>query len=155
LTLCSVIHSQPLGPADGIPCDVTVPNGRGIPGEVPSPGLHGNEALSVVLPWPDGIVVFTPGGPGSVGPDGSLRMQFGCRRGVKGRLTIEGRRLDAAGPPLRSHISDGYGDLGLQTADVIFPVPGCWEVVAHVADASLPFVTRVVLIGEGPARRSD
>ena len=136
-----------------IPCDVTVPNRRNTSVGQPSREVHGNGMLSVWLGWPDGTVVFKPGGVGFVLPDGSLSMKFGWQRGVRGALMIDGHRLDAVSPPLRANIPRGYGDIGFQSTALIFPTPGCWEVTGHVGDASLTFVTRVVKIGEGPVSR--
>jgi hypothetical protein len=96
--------------------------------------------------------VFKPGGSGFVTQDGSLGMKLGWRRGVRGHLTIEGRRLDGPALALRARIPDGYGDFGFQSTYVIFSTPGCWEVTGRVGDASLTFVTNVVKIGEGPTR---
>jgi hypothetical protein len=59
-------------------CQVTSPNGVPARGEQPSLFIHGNNALSVVLDWPDGTVTFRPGGPGFVLADGSLSMKFPC-----------------------------------------------------------------------------
>jgi hypothetical protein len=80
-------------------------------------------------------------------------MKFGWQRGVRGQLTIEGRRLDAPAPLLRSEVPNGYGALGFQATYVIFPTPGCWEVAGRVSDASVTFVTVVVKIGDGPTWR--
>jgi hypothetical protein len=63
--------------------------------------------------------------------------------GLRGKLKIEGKRLDAAAPPLRSQFTD-YGDTGFQPSEVIFPTEGCWQVTGKVADTSVTFVTRVV-----------
>lgn len=134
-------------------CDVTKPNNTGILGQN-EPGSYGNGLLSVGR-WPDGTVVFKPGGPGFVMRDGSLGMKFGWRRGVRGRLTIEGRRLDAPALRLRARVPDGYGDFGFQSTYLVFSTPGCWEVTGRVGNASLTFVTKVAKIGEGPAWRYD
>jgi hypothetical protein len=135
-------------------CNITQPNDVGILGQTER-GSYGNGRLSVgpFGLWPDGTVIFKPGGPGFVTADGSLGMKFGWRRGVRGRLSIEGRRLDAHASPLRSEVPDGYGDFGFQATYVIFPTPGCWEVRASIANTRLMFVTRVVKIGDGPATR--
>ena len=128
-----------------IRCDVTLPNDQ------PERGFYGNHALSVSLEWPDGTVVFKPGGPGFVLPDGALSMKFGWRRVSRGRLTIDGRLVDAAGPPLRADVPAGYGEDGFQATALIFPTPGCWQVTGHVGKAdALTFVIRVVKIGSGP-----
>lgn len=98
--------------------------------------------------WPEGTIVFRPGGPGSIKPDGSLWMKFGWTReeGLRGKLKIHGRRLDAPAPPLRADIPDGYGDTGFQATALIFPTEGCWEVTGEVADTRVTFVTRVVRV---------
>ena len=127
-------------------CEVTQPNGQGTFTEQPSPVVHGSGALSVILDWPEGTVVFKPGGPGFVLNDGALSMKFPWSRGVKGQLTIDGRRLDLPAPPLRAEIPNGYGDIEFQSTAIIFPTPGCWEVTGHVGEARLTFVTRVVKI---------
>ena len=141
---------EPAKRAQRSACEVTTPNDVGILGQT-EPGSYGNGRLSV-LPWKDGTVVFKPGGSGFVTQDGSLGMKFGWRRGVRGRLTISGRRLDAEVLPLRARIPDGYGEFGFQSTYVIFSTPGCWQVTGRVGDAALTFVTNVVKIGEGPAR---
>ena len=134
-------------------CEATEPNDVGILGQTER-GSYGNGQLSVgpFGLWPDGTVVFKPGGSGFVTRDGSLGMKFGWRRGVRGHLTISGRRLDARALPLRAQISDGYGDFGFQATYLVFSTPGCWEVTGRVGDVSLTFVTNVLKIGEGPAR---
>ena len=121
------------------PCAATMPSqGKLLHGN------YGNGRLWTTV-WPDGTVVFRSGGPGFVLADGSLAMKFPWWRGVVGKLTIQGRRLDAATGPLRADIPD-YGDTGFQASEIIFPTPGCWEVTARVGAASLTFVTRVVRI---------
>jgi hypothetical protein len=91
-------------------------------------------------------VEFRPGEPGFVHSDGSLSMKFPWWRGVRGRLTIEGRRLDASAPLLRATIPEGYSETGFQATGLIFSTEGCWEVTGKVGDTSLVFVTRVVKI---------
>ncbi len=142
-------------------CPATLPNGATPPGERPSVVDYGNGALWTQL-WPDGTVVFEPGGPGSVESDGSLGMKWPWWRGVAGQLTIQGHRLDAPGAPLRAETAggrrldtpvpaDGSGTTGFQATALYFPSPGCWAVTGQVGDATLMFVTRVVKIGAGPA----
>jgi hypothetical protein len=151
LITCGSVTGQESTPP--IPCNVTVPNGVSASVEQLSREVYGNGMLSVWLGWPDGTVVFKPGGAGFVLPDGSLSMKFGWERGVRGALVIDGHRLDAPAPPLRANIPRGYGDIGFQSTALIFPTPGCWEVTGHVGDASLTFVTRIVKSLEGPASR--
>jgi len=75
-------------------------------------------------------------------------MKFGWLRGagLRGKLTIHGKRLDAAAPPLRANIPEGYGDTGFQATGLIFPTEGCWEVTGEVGDTSVTFITRVVKV---------
>ena len=130
-------------------CQPTPPNGSTPPGERPSASHHGNGSVWTVL-WPEGTVVFRPGGSGFVLRDGSLQMKFPWWRRAEGRLVIEGQRLDAIAPPLQAHIPAGYGASGFQATSLIFPTPGCWEVMGRVDDTSLRFVVKVVKIGSGP-----
>jgi hypothetical protein len=110
-----------------------------------SGSAHWEKNLYVGGLWPDGTIVFRPSGPGYVYQDGSVGMKIAWYRGkgVRGKLRIQGKRLDAPAPPLRSHFSD-YGDTGFQASQVIFPSEGCWQVTGTVGDASVTFVTRVV-----------
>ncbi len=146
-------------------CPVTRPNGRTPPGEHPSRGHHGNDALWTAL-WTAGQVVFAPGGPGSVEPDGSLAMKWPWwwDAGVRAPLSVQGRRLDAPAPPLRAITSDGrrldlpppdappfiYPESGFVASALLFPSTGCWEVTGTVGEAGLTFVTLVVKVGGGP-----
>lgn len=70
-----------------------------------------NGSLYVGALWQDGTIVFKPGGPGFVYPDGSVSMKISWYRanGLHGRLVIKGERLDAVAPPLRAYIPNGYG----------------------------------------------
>jgi hypothetical protein len=140
-----------------VECAITIPNGVAAGEEQLDPSSYGNHQVSVgpFGLWPDGTVVFKPGGAGFVTRGGSLGMKFGWRRGVSGQLRIEGRRLDAVAPPLRGEVPSGYGDRGFQASYVIFPTAGCWEVTGRVGSASVTFVTRVVKIGGGPTWRRD
>jgi hypothetical protein len=165
VSVIGVGHSMSAGPiqhADDA-CSVTAPNGvvAGLSERREGDGGYYGNALLSVGPfglWPNGTVVFRPGGPGFVTRDGALGMKFGWTRGVRGPLTVAGHRLDGAAAPLRLDASDGYGDIGFQASYVIFSTPGCWEVTAQVGereDSKITFVTKVVKIGEGPAWRRD
>jgi len=133
-------------------CTVTLPNGSSPPGVGSDHQWYGNDKLRVGLYWPNGTVVFRPGGPGFVLRNGSLAMKFGWWRGVNGKLSINGKRLDAPAPPLQAWIPEGYSDSGFEATEIIFPTPGCWQVTGTVGQSSLSFVTRVVQIG---SRKSD
>ena len=142
------------------PCAVTAPNHNeppvknfgGIvtyapdykgPRNGPVTNSYGNGKLWTTLSQ-DGTVVFRPNGPGFIGEDGSLSMKWPWYRGLRGKLTIHGKRLDMSAPPLRASIPDGYGDTGFQATALIFPTEGCWEVTGQVGETALTFVTRVV-----------
>lgn len=90
---------------------------------------------------PDGTMAFSPD---MIAPDGSLPQKFGWYRGpgLRGKVNIRGKRLDAPAPPLRVDISD-YGVTGFQPSELIFPTEGCWEVTGRVNKTTLTFVIRV------------
>ena len=148
---------QVSAPETPVECVVMTPNGIAAGEDHRDPGSYGNADVSVgpFGLWSNGTVVFKPGGAGFITRDGSLGMKFGWRRGVSGQLTIVGRRVDAAAPPLRSEVPSGCGSRGFQATYVIFPTPGCWEVTGRVGDAKATFITRVVRIGDGPGWRRD
>jgi hypothetical protein len=126
---------------------VTPPNGSLPPGEqAASADYLGNGKLWTVL-WPEGRVVFEPGGPGEIRTDGSLAMKFPFWRGegVIGALRISGQRLDGEAPDMVGEISEGYGESGFQATALVFPTAGCWQVTASVGVDSLTFTTEVVL----------
>jgi hypothetical protein len=123
-------------------CPVTAPNHSVPPGESPPPGqpptrYYGRGGLWTVVPA-RGVVV------GDQEPDGALSMKFPWWRGVRGRLTITGRRLDGRAAPLRAHIPRGYGPIGFQATALVFPAPGCWEVTGRAGSARMTFVALVV-----------
>ena len=57
-------------------------------------------------------------------------------------LTITGRRLDAAAPPVAADLPCCYTS-GFQIVALHFPTEGCWEVKAAAGDRELSFVTKV------------
>jgi hypothetical protein len=66
---------------------------------------------------------------------------------VGSALTVTGHPVGAEGPALSASIPDGYaGDY--QASGVEFPIAGCWEVTARVANSELRFVTYVVEQGQ-------
>ncbi len=117
------------------------------PRDGPVKDSYGNGKLWTIL-WSDGTVVFQPDGPGFIDQDGSLSMKWPWYRGVQGRLTIRGKRLDGTAPPLRADIPAGYRDTGFQATALIFPTEGCWEVTGQVGETTLTFVTRVIRLKE-------
>jgi hypothetical protein len=147
--------SQPAAAETSVPCAVTQPNGKGPPPQNLN-HFYGNDSLAVDL-WPDGTIVFKPDGGGFVKRDGSLGMKFAWWRGVRGELTIDGRRLDKsiASRPRAESQPRAYPEMEWLPTYLIFPTPGCWEVTGRIGTASLTFVTRVVKIGDGPSWRPD
>ena len=156
---CLPFWAQPLATLD-TGCDVTVPNGIVAGSSERQEWSYGNALLSVgpFGLWPEGTVLFKPGGAGFITRDGGLGMKFGWTRGVRGKLNVSGRRLDGAAPPLVLETTNGYGDIGFQASYLIFPTTGCWEVTAQVGereDSRIAFITKVLQLGEGPAWRRD
>lgn len=141
----SVTTAPASGSDAGGTCTPTAPNGQSPPGEPSSEQYFGNGELYTVL-WPNGVVIFEPGGPGELRRDGSLVMKWPFVRGdgVSGELSVEGRSLHRPGLHVTAEIPDGYGVTGFQATALVFPEPGCFEVTAHAGDATLTFVTRVV-----------
>ena len=137
--------SMPESKAAAESCPVTRPNGDVPPGETVSPGSRylGNDAL-----WTDLYPNPLRPRPEDIHKDGSIEIKVPWWRGVSGRLTIVGRRLDASAPPLSAWIPTGYGRKGFQSTAITFPTSGCWEVTGSVGDASLTFVSLIVEPGE-------
>lgn len=95
-------------------CPITVPNNSQPPGSTFGSVFHGNGELWVGL-WDANVVVWKPE------PDGSIDAKFGWWRVASGDLHIDGRRLDAAAPPLTASVPDGYGPTGFQASGIQFP----------------------------------
>lgn len=122
---------------------------------VTPPGANGwneNGALRTVIP-PDSKFRFIPDGPGFIDHDGALGIKMGWWRNIPGsQLEITGRRVDAGAPPLRAYIPSGYPE-HFQASYVVFPMPGCWEIVASIGLQSLTIVLAVEFIAPGPKSR--
>jgi hypothetical protein len=101
-------------------------------------GSHGNGKLWTVLP-PDGKLVIPTD---VISYHGGLWMKSLWWRGIRGNLTIRGRRLDGAG---KLHVApqNGYGETGLLVTGVTFPSEGCWEITGKADDSELTFVVEV------------
>ena len=137
-------------------CPVSTPNRHAAPtGSDPMPAgmaqtWHGNDSVGTNL-WPDGTIVFKPGGPGFVLPDGALQMKFLWLKAPGARLALSGQRVDNPSTALRADIDHQFDARGFQPAYLIFPTAGCWRVNATTGGETLTFVTSVVKIGERPA----
>jgi hypothetical protein len=139
-------------------CPVTVPNGSSPPGEASSPEIHGNGRLWAAL-GRRGIFLVAPetapeyydpdGGlavDGALLPDGSVGIKAPWWRGpgVRGRVRLQARRLDAAAPRVDYTVSpSGYGLTGFQAMGLSLPTTGCWRVTGSVGEARLTYVTLV------------
>jgi hypothetical protein len=122
-------------------CPVTRPNGSIPPGETASPGSRylGNGAL-----WTDLYPNPIRPRPEDVLEDGAIEIKVPWWRGVAGKLSIEGRRLDATAAPLSAWIPNGYGRRGFQSTALTFATAGCWQVTGSVGDARLTFVSLIL-----------
>jgi hypothetical protein len=121
-------------------CPLNLPNGRVAPGRNTAGMNHGNGKIWTAM-WPHNVVIATPD---YIDPDGSVGMKWPWWRGVKGKLTITGRRLDEKAPPLTADVPGGYGRSGFQPSGISFPTEGCWEVTGAVGGAELTFVTLIL-----------
>lgn len=150
-TRATTTGSPVASPAASV-CPITEPNGNQPPPEANvfgrGNGDYGNDALWTSLwVWGEGAVQVPDD---HVNADGSLGpMKWPWYRYLPGKLTIEGRRLDAPAPPLLGEVNDGYGDQGFTPSGLTFPTYGCWEVTGYVGGGSLTFVVLVVPLATG------
>lgn len=87
--------------------------------------------------------------------DGSIFWKFGWLPtgiDVSPGLTVAGRRLDAASPPMRVlGVNWGYSYVrgvrgrGSWATAVSFPSEGCWKLTGRVGDIALSYVVKVVI----------
>jgi hypothetical protein len=82
----------------------------------------------------------------TIPPDGTtaLDSKFVTIRLITGTLTGQARRLDGVAAPTKVSVPEGYGPVSLQAFGVLFPTPGCWEVIQQLMGHELRFVIRVV-----------
>jgi hypothetical protein len=149
-------RAQEISPGTSFTCELTKANGWYPPTQAWGRGadFYGNDSIAISL-GPEGrTVTFKPGGSGSVLLDGSLRYKFLWAKAPL-PMTIEGRRLDAPAPPLRSRISHDHASNDFQPSSLVFPTPGCWEITSRVGESALTFVIKVVKIGEGPSTEPE
>jgi hypothetical protein len=128
---------------DAAGCPVTLPNGEKPfeePRQAPTQHREGD-----IYTAPLGLNGVTRVRAEDRLPDGTLapRWMF-WRPRAGGSLDIEGRRLDAAAPPLGARFGAGYERSQLWVGVLEFPTAGCWEVTARSDGATMRFVTLVV-----------
>lgn len=163
LLLALVVVLMPAGGAEGrssADCPVTRPNNN-----MPAPDLletfgaqltadyfHGTDRLWVGMWWPNGVIHSRDV---HYDPDGSLAVKTPWFRGpdTRGQLVITGRRLDADAPLPRFEGVPSYGGASVEVSGINYRTPGCWKVTGTVGDASLTFVTFVVV--DPPFSTSD
>ena len=140
----------PLTTAAIASCPVSEPNAtRAVFRNTSQLGYQNMDGTLFTEFWPEGRIIFRPGGPGHIHPDGSLEMKWPWFRTIEGDVVIGGRRLDAQAPPMPQvilrGIPDGYGETGFHPSSLIWPSEGCWEVTARVDETTLTFITLVIL----------
>jgi hypothetical protein len=149
------LMSGPLAQEDIDSCPVTLLNNKSPAEQSASDFNLGNDAGTLfTIPWPGGVVLFTPNGAGQKSSDGSLSMKWPWYRTVPGDVIIGGQRLDADAPrmptiTLRGE-EDGYGETGFHPSGLTWPGEGCWEVIARVGEEKLTFVTLVIKVPFDP-----
>jgi hypothetical protein len=140
-------------------CPVTIPNGRTPAGVRLGSDEHGDGRLFTLLGSDGRFVVASTSSPeylapdggiavdGVLKPDGSVSIKQGWRRGpgVRGRVRVQARRLDAPAARVdRTIPPGGYGLTGFQATNLRLPTVGCWKVTGSVGEAKLTFVTLVL-----------
>jgi hypothetical protein len=163
LLLVAACRSAAATPATDAPtsCPATRPDSAAAPpawiardaGAGPGTGwlLHGDSAQWVRLPTDGALTTYHD--PRLPPEQRQIGMKFPWYRVAEGRLTVEGRRLDAPAPPLQARVPDGYGPTGFQPTGLVFPTPGCWEVTGKLGEDELRFVlwVRPPIPGDVPA----
>jgi hypothetical protein len=137
---------------------VTHANGSTPPGESSTPDSHGNGELWALLNRDGRFVVAPESAPEYLGsggeiavdgvllPDGSVGIKAPWWRGpgVRGRIRLQARRLDAHAPAVDRTINrSGYGLTGFQAMGLELPTTGCWRITGSAGTARLTFVTLV------------
>jgi hypothetical protein len=138
-------------------CPVTVPNGNAPRGES-FRDHHGNGRLWTVIGHRGTFLVAPRSSPEYYAPDGALAVDGVLARdgsvgikapwwrgpGVRGRVRIRARRLDARAPRVDRLVPpSGYGLTGFQATGLSLPTMGCWKVTGSVGEARLTYVTLV------------
>ena len=139
--------------AQTMPCRVTIPPKDPASNPAGPSFNHGNNVIRVSLYRRNGKLIAgrLPGGGkmATINPDGSIDAKFGWWRVGRAKIRISGRRLDAAAPPLRAHVPDGYGP-GFQATGLTFPTTGCWKVTGKYLKSQISFTLLVSKSRLGP-----
>lgn len=134
---------QPVTLADARRCPVTRPNGAAPPGVGAQAGVnHGNTKLWTAL-WPGGVIKADPD---HMDKDGFIHVTFGVVARVSGRLSIQGRRLDASARRLGLRSRAAMATVASRLVGVSFPAGGCWEIIGQVGAARLTLVNFVIRV---------
>lgn len=131
----------------GVACPVTAaPAEQTGPGAAQDLWRHGSEAFGVFLPR-DGRWRGMAAEKHYRNKVFWYREDYDGRREPRPRLTVHGRRLDGAAPPVAlSNATNAYhADFGgwSMLTMVEFPEAGCWEVTGEYGRDTVTFVVRV------------
>jgi hypothetical protein len=167
LTLCCLLwlfQQSPLAQQSGTAfpsnapesCEVTKPYDRPFVPPVPTQEKQdenffwfGTDRLWTQLPssgtW-NGLPHYTPGDPTFRQKLFFGRQGFDAHQEPRPKLTVTGRRLDSAAPPLLSdRATSGWTrpDEQFMVVGVNFPTLGCWQITGRYEDDELTFVVWV------------
>jgi hypothetical protein len=78
--------------------------------------------------------------------DGFIHVTFGVVARVSGRLSIQGRRLDASARRLGLRSRAAMATVASRLVGVSFPAGGCWEIIGQVGAARLTLVNFVIRV---------
>lgn len=135
-------------------CPVTKPYDRPFVPPFPKPSIQrddnffwfGTDRLWTQLPangtW-NGLPHYSPFDPTFRQKLFFWRLGYDPRLEPQAKLTITGRRIDSAAPPLLSDkTSNGgwHGDDTFIVTGINFPTLGCWQITGHYQDDELTFV---------------
>lgn len=134
---------QPVTLADVRQCQVTPSQRRHPAWSRAWAGVnHGNTKLWTAL-WPGGVIKADPD---HMDKDGFIHVTFGAVARVSGRLSIQGRRLDASARRLGLRSRAAMATVASRLVGVSFPAGGCWEIIGQVGAARLTLVNFVIRV---------
>jgi hypothetical protein len=73
-------------------------------------------------------------------------------RSARGKLTVDGSRIDGSALALKADIPEGYGDTGIQASGLVFPSEGCWKVTGKLNGQEITFVVDVLPADQNPVK---